>query len=151
MLQLRDIAPNSKISVWVGDHLMSINPFQQAGMLQRQFLRSLLGRWALINRGWPVCAKVTAELSSFVGCSLKRRMGCRFQMKFWVQEFGVIRIIRVLARYLELDLATAGDLHTPESDLETVYILGQLFLGKLGPRRHIGQHESGALHHSIVP
>ena len=68
-----------------------------------------------------------------------------------LQILGVVRVVRVLAGQLELELAAAGDLHTLEAQLETVDVPGQLLLGKAGVRsRHIGQQEGGALHHSSV-
>ena len=66
-----------------------------------------------------------------------------------LQVPGVIRVVRVLAGQLELELPAAGDLHAFEAQLKALNVLRQLLLGKaVVGSRHIGQQEGGALHHS---
>jgi hypothetical protein len=69
-----------------------------------------------------------------------------------LQILGVVRVVRIVAGQLKLDLPAAGDLHALETQLEAVDVLRQLFLGKAGAAvgRHIGQQERGALHQSSV-
>ena len=66
-----------------------------------------------------------------------------------LQGLGVVRVVRVLAGQLKLDLPAAGDLHALEAQLKAIDVPRQLFLGKAGVSgRHVGQQERGALHHS---
>ena len=66
-----------------------------------------------------------------------------------LQGLGVVRVVRVLAGQLKLDLPAAGDLHALEAQLEAIDVPRQLFLGKAGVSgRHVGQQERSTLHHS---